>query len=51
MITFEDAGDTAVLLVEADTHSVPAARMAELVRGVEDVVVAAAAEIAAAVGP
>ena len=43
MITFDAAGDAAVLLVEADTHSVSAEQMEELVRGIEDVVVVAAA--------
>jgi hypothetical protein len=45
MITYEDAGDAGVLLVEADTRSVSADRMEELVRGIEDVVIAAAAGV------
>jgi hypothetical protein len=43
MITFEDAAGAAVLVVEADTHVVSAERMAELVWGMEEAVVAAAA--------
>jgi hypothetical protein len=43
MITYEDAGDAGVLLVEADTRSIPADRMEELARGIEAVVSAVAA--------
>jgi hypothetical protein len=42
MITYEDNGGPAVLVVEADTRTVPADRMAELVRGIEEVVITAA---------
>lgn len=42
MLNFEDSFGAAELLLEADTHYVPAERMVELLRGMEEVVVEAA---------
>ena len=42
MLNFEDTPDAVVLLLEADTHYVSAEEMVEMLRGMEDIVVAAA---------